>query len=341
MAGSTDAAFAYTESSITTLLSWTAFLLALNLMIVALDKLISCGLIGQLLIGILWGTPGAKWFDHEAEAVNQKLGYLGLIMLVYESGLSTSMKSVKANLFLSICVALTGIGAPIGLSFILKELVSASSVQAFAAGAALSSTSLGTTFITLSSTELIATHLGTVTTTAAMLDDVIGLVMIQAISSLGVTDASFNPTTVIRPVFVSLGFALGILLGCNFCLGPLLKRALVAKHRALDFVATMQFAFLVQTVSLVGIVAGASYAGTSSLFAAYLAGVIVSWFDVLVVESKETPVSDGLQSEARHSQNSQDKERPTGTKVYEQYYKEPVGRIMIPLFFVSLHALYT
>lgn len=123
---------------------------------------------------------------------------------------------------------------------------------------------------------MIATHLGTVTTTAAMLDHVVGFVMIQVISNIGVTDASFNPTTVIRPVFVSLGFALGLLLGCTFCLGPIFKKALVAKNRAPDLVATLQFAFLMQTVSSVGIVAGDSYAGTSSLFAAYLAGVIVS-----------------------------------------------------------------
>lgn len=64
--------------------------------------------------------------------------------LIIVGGLSTSIKSVKANLLLSICVALTGIGAPIGLSFVLKELVSTSSVQVFAAGAGLSSTSLGT-----------------------------------------------------------------------------------------------------------------------------------------------------------------------------------------------------
>jgi hypothetical protein len=33
-----------------------------------------------------------------------------------------------------------------------------------------------------------------------------------------------------------------------------------------------------------GIVAGATYSGTSSLFAAYIAGVIVSWFDGLVAD---------------------------------------------------------
>lgn len=85
MAGDgSDAAFAYHEPRIATILNQTGFLVVLNLVNVCLDKLLYCGLIGQLFIGILWGTPGAKWLDHETEAVIQQLGYLGLIMLVYE-----------------------------------------------------------------------------------------------------------------------------------------------------------------------------------------------------------------------------------------------------------------
>ncbi|KAJ5925186.1 hypothetical protein N7454_007825 [Penicillium verhagenii] len=332
-----NAAFAYAEPTTTTLLSWTGFLLSLNLIDFTLDKIIYCGLIGQLFIGILWGTPGAKWLDTETETVIQQVGYLGLILLVYEGGLSTSIKSVKANLLLSICVAVTGIGAPIGLSFILKDLVSASSVQAFAAGAALSSTSLGTTFTILSSTDLITTRLGTVTTTAAMLDDVVGLVMIQVISNLGDTGAtSFNPITVIRPVFVSLGFALGTFLVCAFCLGPTIKNILTTKNKVPEFATTMQFGFLWHTALLIGIVAGGSFAGTSSLFAAYLAGVIVSWFDGLVVGSNDALVADAPHSVETNLQDSQVKEVSTGMEVYEKYYKEPVGRILTPLFFASI-----
>lgn len=79
-----DAAFAYHEPPITTTLNLTGFLVVLNLVNVCLDRILYCGLIGQLFIGILWGTPGAKWLNREAETVIQQLGYLGLIMLVYE-----------------------------------------------------------------------------------------------------------------------------------------------------------------------------------------------------------------------------------------------------------------
>ena len=277
-------------------------------------------------------------------------------------GLSTSIKSVRANIILSVCVAITGIGAPMGLSFILNELVGATSLQAFAAGAALCSTSLGTTFSILSATNLVSTRLGTVTTSAAMLDDVVGLVMVQIISNLGGTASSFDSLTVIRPVFVSTGFAVGLFLLCAFLFKPMLKMILSKKLKTPHSMRSMHVAFLYHTGLLVGLVAGATFAGTSSLFAAYLAGVIVTWLDGLIAESSSpsreassgTSRTDQLNSATDENRDSSSRRRgrqpqassescmrtqhgkaPTGKEVYEKYYKQPVGCILTPLFFVS------
>ncbi|KAL2827948.1 Sodium/hydrogen exchanger family-domain-containing protein [Aspergillus cavernicola] len=317
-----ESAFAYHEPSIAIILNQTGLLLALNLINTCLDKLLYCGLIGQLFIGILWGTPGAKWLDRDTETIIQQLGYLGLIMLVYEGGLSTSLSSLRANMYLSIAVALTGIAIPIALSFVLMELVSATPLQAFAAGAALSATSLGTTFTILSTTGLITTRLGTVTTSAAMLDDVVGL--------------SFSAVTVIRPLFVSLGFGVAVVLVCRFVARPILLRILekgVGKGEFPEFVRTSQFAFLGYTALLVGLVAGATYAGTSSLFAAYLAGVITSWFDGLVCA---VPAGPSQGQEQVQSDQTPAHQTITGTYIYEHYYHGPVKRILIPMFFASI-----
>ncbi|KAL5042944.1 hypothetical protein BDW71DRAFT_131793 [Aspergillus fruticulosus] len=344
-----DSAFAYHEPSISTILNQTGLLLVLNLVNTCLDKLLYCGLIGQLFVGILWGTPGAKWLDRDVETVIQQLGYLGLIMLVYEGGLSTSLSSLRANMYLSVAVAFTGIGIPMALSFVLMELVSATPLQAFAAGAALSATSLGTTFTILSTTGLITTRLGTVTTSAAMLDDIVGLVMVQIISNLGGSGDSFSAVTVVRPLFVSLGFGLGVVLACRFVLQPILLRVLPSRDKLPEFTSTSQFAFLGYTSLLVGLVAGATYAGTSSLFAAYLAGVISSWLDGLLqtvpapsIEGSSSRQETPSQHSSSHSpsrgscQPSQGSEHITGVHIYEHYYKGPVNRILIPMFFASI-----
>jgi hypothetical protein len=96
-----DAAFPYEEPSIATILNQAGLLLALNIVNACLNRLLYCGLIGQLFIGILWGTPGAKWIGSDVEKVIQQLGYLGLIMLVYEGTfifvLAIKMTSVSDN----------------------------------------------------------------------------------------------------------------------------------------------------------------------------------------------------------------------------------------------------
>jgi Kef-type K+ transport system membrane component KefB len=344
-----DSAFAYHEPTISTILKQTGLLLVLNLVNTCLDKLLYCGLIGQLFIGILWGTPGAKWLDRDMETVIQQLGYLGLIMLVYEGGLSTGLSSLRANMYLSLAVAVTGIGVPMGLSFILTELVSATPLQAFSAGAALSATSLGTTFTILSTTQLITSRLGTVTTSSAMIDDVVGLVMVQIIPNLGGSNNSFSAVTVIRPLLVSIGFGVSVVLACRFAARPVLIKILRSKGKLPRFTYMPQFAFLGYTCLLVGLVTGATYAGTSSLFAAYLAGVITSWFDTLACTTPNSTAAQLQQNEDNHSQEQAQPEQAaasgttqspgsgkiTGLYIYEHYYHGPVNRILIPMFFVG------
>lgn len=81
----TDAAsLPYHEPDIVTILVLTSLLLLSNLVNYALDRLLYCGLIGQILIGVAFGTPGGQWLDQNTEAAIVQLGYLGLILLVYE-----------------------------------------------------------------------------------------------------------------------------------------------------------------------------------------------------------------------------------------------------------------
>jgi hypothetical protein len=83
----------YHEPGIVTILVLTSFLLLLNILNAALDRVLYCGLLGQVFIGIAFGTPGAKWLSSNIEETVVQLGYLGLILLVYE-GL-VSPKSAK------------------------------------------------------------------------------------------------------------------------------------------------------------------------------------------------------------------------------------------------------
>ncbi|KAI9807660.1 MAG: hypothetical protein M1825_005601 [Sarcosagium campestre] len=201
-------ALPYHEPSVAVILIEASFLIALNVINNVLDRGIYCGLVGQILLGTAWGTPGSKWLPIEAQESMVQIGYLGLILIVYEGGLATSVAGIRSNLILSIATAFTGICLPMALSFVLIALNDATPLQAFAAGAALCSTSLGTTFTVLESSGLTNSRLGTVLASAAMMDDVVGLIMVQIIASLGQAEESFGAVTVIRPAHADLSYNL-------------------------------------------------------------------------------------------------------------------------------------
>ncbi|KAL2074321.1 hypothetical protein VTL71DRAFT_8099 [Oculimacula yallundae] len=358
----------YHEPGIVTILILSSLLLVLNIINAIFDQLIFCGLLGQVFVGVAWGTPGAKWLSVEIEHVIVQLGYLGLILLVYEGGQSTNFRSLKANLALSTAVAITGIGFPMALSFILTSLTNSTPIQAFAAGAALCSTSLGTTFTILGTSGLSSTRLGVVLSSAAMMDDVVGLVMVQVISNLGESAASFSAVTVVRPLAVSVGLTVVVPLLCRFVALPLtgvLNRMRKSSPGGfVDKIARQTHtAFVIHTLILLGLVTGATYAGTSNLFAAYLAGASVSWWDsevphVDAVVKKSTSkvstqgntimteeIADSTQDQAART-DAQDvtgavpEARSSGTssgdEVFDTYYKTALQRILKPFFFASI-----
>lgn len=74
----------YHEPGIVINLIQSSFLLLLNVVNFLLDRSLYCGLLGQVFLGVAWGTPGAKWLGVEVEEVIVQLGYLGLLLLVYE-----------------------------------------------------------------------------------------------------------------------------------------------------------------------------------------------------------------------------------------------------------------
>ncbi|KAF2169182.1 hypothetical protein M409DRAFT_52462 [Zasmidium cellare ATCC 36951] len=285
---SSSAALSYHEPGIVTILVLSSFLILQNVINWLFDRLLFCGLIGQIAIGVAWGTPGGKWLTEGIENTIMQLGYLGLILIVFEGGLSTNLKTLKSNLFLSSVVAVIGISAPIGLSFSLQGFMDTTKVQAFAAGAALCSTSLGTTFTILSTSGLSQSRLGVVLSSAAMMDDIVGLVMSGIISNLG-KSSDFSPVTVIRPVLVSVAFAVILPLILLFLIQPLTKRGVRfiqsrKESRLHRLLSTEGAALAFHTLVLLALVTGASYAGTSVLFAAYLAGASSTWWDSLCLD---------------------------------------------------------
>jgi Kef-type K+ transport system membrane component KefB len=236
-------------------------------------------------------------------------------------------------------------------------MLNATPLQAFSAGAALCSTSLGTTFTILGTSGLSATRLGVVLTSAAMMDDVVGLIMVQVISNLG--GDAFDAITVVRPIVVSLAFAIVIPILCRFIVVPVTIRLnsfreATPTSNISKALSLRQTAFVIHTAYLLGIVIGATFAGTSGLLAAYIAGATISWwdYDVPHLEVQDANANDSHGTEGSRAVESQTTEEssaapvdqgplPTamkggsGVEVFHRYYEPALQRILKPFFFVS------
>lgn len=79
-----ERALPYQEPGITALLTLSSFLYLLNIINHLLDKWIYCGLLGQVFVGVAWGMPGAQWISKAIQGVFTQLGFLGVVLLVYE-----------------------------------------------------------------------------------------------------------------------------------------------------------------------------------------------------------------------------------------------------------------
>lgn len=78
------AALSYSEPEALTILVLASFVLLLNVINWLLDRIVYCGLIGQILVGIAYGVPGTDWLSRAMQDSVMQLGYLGLILIVYE-----------------------------------------------------------------------------------------------------------------------------------------------------------------------------------------------------------------------------------------------------------------
>ncbi|KAI0403286.1 Sodium/hydrogen exchanger [Xylaria palmicola] len=387
----TPSYLAYHEPSLAEILISATFLLALNGVHSVLDRTLACGLVGQVLVGTAWGAPGARWLSVEFQRAASGLGYLGLVLVVFAGGVETDVAALRRNMVLSIAVAATGVAVPVALSFALFAAPGpflgmdggAALLSAFAAGAALCSTSLGTTFSVLQASGLSRTRLGAVLASAALLDDVVGLVMVRIITSLGQTKSSgIEPATILRPVLVSVAFAVVVALACRYALKPgrrafdsIVRRwesegqrggegSTSRRAKVKAWISSPEAAFIVQTALLILLVVAADYAGASILLAAYLAGVVVSWWDgqrdgsevPLASQGEETSATQRSRSDDRQTQHSRRSESESGDPgpspetidvdiapiqhtaqaVFDTYYAQAVNRMLKPFFFASI-----
>jgi Kef-type K+ transport system membrane component KefB len=236
-------------------------LLAAKLAGEAAQRMGQSSVLGELAAGTLIG-PFALGLIH-ADAFTHTLMELGVIFLLFETGMETNLKQLLKVGGQSVAVAGVGVLLPFGLGFGMGAVLGLPTMASLMIGATLTATSIGITARTLHDLGEMDSAEGRIVIGAAVLDDVLGLMLLgfmQAMLSTG----TFRPDFLL--IKALLCFAVLLALG-RWVSNPLFDWVDRFKTKALVPVA---IAFIL-ALSVLGDVGGLSF-----VIGAFAAGLLLN-----------------------------------------------------------------
>lgn len=228
----------------------------------AAHRLGQSSVLGELLAGTVIGPFALGWIqlDHTLELLME----LGVIFLLFETGMETNLRQLLRVGLKSVAVATTGVVLPFATGYGVGALMGYPALVSIMLGATLTATSIGITARTLHDLGETDSAEGRIIIGAAVLDDVVGLVILAVMQAL-LASGSFNVGGLAVQIAIFLGFAL--ILG-RYLAQPLMN-LLDRFHSSGAMVPlVLGFIFLVCLASELG--------GLSVVIGAFVAGVILN-----------------------------------------------------------------
>ena len=225
--------------------------------------------VGALISGIILG-PSFLDFIEYTDFI-QKASEIGVILLMFMAGLDTDLDELKKSGLASFLVAVLGVVLPLLGGFLCFKYMfpeeyannSLGFLKAVFVGVTLTATSVSITVETLREMGKLKGKMGTTIMGAAIIDDIVGIIVLTTITSM--QDTSVNPTIVLVKIvmffiFVVLTGAVVFFLKNRF-IGSVKRRRRISIY-ALAFCLFMSF------------IAEEGF-GVADITGAYLAGLIL------------------------------------------------------------------
>jgi Kef-type K+ transport system membrane component KefB len=222
--------------------------------------------LGEMLAGVLVGKSVLGLVDPSTEVLHL-MGELGVLILLLTIGLETDLtKLMKAGLVATV-VALAGVILPFAMGYGLALTLGQSNVVAILIGASLTATSVGITARVLGDLGRLQDAEGQVILGAAILDDVIGLVILTVVAGMaGGQAVSFG--MIGKATLLAFGFLALILVVGRWVIGRL-----VLRFHKLELAGTPATLVLMLAFGLAWL---ADRSGSAVILGAFAAGVLVA-----------------------------------------------------------------
>jgi len=251
------------------LLSLLAIFAAAKLFGELAERIGQPAVLGEMVGGIVIGVSGLHLIDAH-DPVLHLLAELGVILLLFLIGLETDLNRLLSVGGASASVAVAGVVLPFAAGYGVGAWLGYPTTVAVFLGAALTATSVGITARVLSDLGHLRSNESQVILGAAVVDDILGLVLLTVISSVAAGE-KLTMGSVAKIFAVAFGFvALAIVIGSFLApkLIQLVTRLRVAKAL---FFASIMFAFALAWL--------AHFAGSALIIGAFAAGLVLAKTD--------------------------------------------------------------
>ncbi len=279
------------------LLAFTTILLGAKVGGEIFERLRQPTVLGELLAGIILGNLGlfnASWgvfeplrgeqlTEHWAVTIDS-LARIGVILLLFEVGLESTVGEMRRVGLSSLLVALVGVIAPFVLGYgmsalLVREVPGAvlalnasfdlANIHMFI-GATLSATSVGITARVLKDLGRMDTSEARITLGAAVIDDVLGLIILAVVSGIVLAAETGAPLGA-GPLLAVAGTAIGFLVASiliGLIVVPNMMKFMTRLHsRGIMLISAVIFCFVLSYL--------ATLVGLATIVGAFAAGLIL------------------------------------------------------------------
>jgi len=258
-----------THSFVHLLLVIAAVLITTRVFSVFAQKFGQPAILGELLGGVVLGASVLGILDPTDAGVHI-LAELGLLILLFEIGLATDLRSLTRVGGTATVVAVVGVALPFVFGYAALSAMGVGRLAAIVCAASLTATSIGVSTRVLAELGFLQTEEGRVVLGTAVLDDIIGLVILSVIGSFA-AGVAITTAGVVRTSAVAFGFvAVAIIVGSLF-VPPLFQAA--KRLRSPTTIAVMGLAFAFSLAALAGLL------GSAIIVGGFVAGVLLNRID--------------------------------------------------------------
>jgi Kef-type K+ transport system membrane component KefB len=247
------------------LITLVAIIVATKLLGELAQRLGQPTVLGELLAGVILGASVLGVLDPQSPVIHA-LSEIGVLVLLFEIGLHTDIRSLARVGGVSLTVASVGVAVPFALGYLVATWLGIDTLPAIVCGAALTATSVGISARVLSDLGQLERPEGQIVLGAAVIDDVIGLIILSVVAQV-VAGGSVDMMLIGKTTFVAIGFII-IALVAGSAVAPRLFRSIerVRVSGALGLIA-LAFAFLLAWL--------AARVGSATIIGAFAAGLVL------------------------------------------------------------------